>query len=531
MVPLMVPLDLKWGRGQLETWKACIEETKGVIVVELDDVEGTIQNVGVENPSDTNAMSGQRYSTRLRERKDQNPDFVKNWIANYTKGEGVAEGLSDLNLKNGNESAMVEVKALSTSISTSSASRPKPKLKCITYNEAQSHPRYKALFEDNTPSLLAIPTIPGKKQYSVMEAISLYMQVQVYKQDGVLKHWVENKFIPVDSIIFQQMYAAFTLQSQSIPIEWAEDWEAPMKELKIEGKQKEMDAIKRLIREGTVPVPPYPRTEFSPTEVAVILGAVKPREKTPIIEVWTKCGFVPVVRKTLLTTMRKYQNGDTLPPQYGMVGRNRLDGGQKMMFTKRKALTGEERRNHCSRSGASSQSKKSSAKEKLIEENGVPEPPDGKAEFSPLEAMIAFDAVNKSIQRYVATQWIKRNYIPVKRTALYNNYRAYKNDGKAPPNEWNAKGRPSKVDIDHLTQWAKDISREKGYYINEFELDEKMGVKVTRATSKAYWKLIRTALELDTSVPEGKRANDSAVTVQENMQLYEISHDDINVFL
>ena len=58
MVPLMVPLDLKWGREQLETWKVCIEETKGVIVVELDDVEGTIQNVGVENPSDRNAMSG-----------------------------------------------------------------------------------------------------------------------------------------------------------------------------------------------------------------------------------------------------------------------------------------------------------------------------------------------------------------------------------------------------------------------------------------------------------------------------------------
>ena len=71
------------------------------------------------------------------------------------------------------------------------------------------------------------------------------MQVQVYKQDGVLRHWVENKFIPVDSIIFQQMYAAFTLQSQSIPIEWTEDWEAPMKELKIEQKQKEMDAIKQ----------------------------------------------------------------------------------------------------------------------------------------------------------------------------------------------------------------------------------------------------------------------------------------------
>ena len=71
------------------------------------------------------------------------------------------------------------------------------------------------------------------------------MQVQVYKQDGVLRHWVENKFIPVDSIIFQQMYAAFTLQSQSIPIEWAEVWEAPMKELKIEQKQKEMDAIKQ----------------------------------------------------------------------------------------------------------------------------------------------------------------------------------------------------------------------------------------------------------------------------------------------
>ena len=31
-----------------------------------------------------------------------------------------------------------------------------------------------------------------------------------------------------------------------------------------------------------VPVPPYPRTEFSPTEVAVILGGVKPCEKTPI---------------------------------------------------------------------------------------------------------------------------------------------------------------------------------------------------------------------------------------------------------
>ena len=59
MVPLMVPLDLEWVQGQLETWKACIEETKGVIVVQLDDVEGsTIQNVGVENPSDRNAMSG-----------------------------------------------------------------------------------------------------------------------------------------------------------------------------------------------------------------------------------------------------------------------------------------------------------------------------------------------------------------------------------------------------------------------------------------------------------------------------------------
>ena len=31
-----------------------------------------------------------------------------------------------------------------------------------------------------------------------------------------------------------------------------------------------------------VPVPPYPRTEFSPTKVAVILGGVKPCEKTPI---------------------------------------------------------------------------------------------------------------------------------------------------------------------------------------------------------------------------------------------------------
>jgi len=515
-MPLLVPLDSRLSPARKERLKLILDCIKGVAAVDACDISVLIQRRS-EDSIHTKKLSTTdiHVENLVAEHNSEvegtlaGKDTATTGLHALAAGASLARPLAAARMQASLECEQHQDLAVvndGKSRCTNNKTYPSNRVKLINLAEAKIHHRYKLLF-NGEPLVLKTGQIPGplkNEQFKPLEAIGIFMVMPAAMRDFALDIWTTRKWIPMEKKEFQLMFKHFE-ENSPVPEEWVSDWKADVQLPLDEEKAKKIEAALGLIKEGTVPIPPYPREEFTPLEVAVILSKISCQEKSRMLDVWIQCGFVPVGKKSLAAVTKKYIEGKEMPSRFGMYGRNRHDGTEKKYKPRKKGdiTLPKSKKKEYQTCGAAGRAKQREAKNILIRNMGESKPPDGRQTFTPIEAVKALDEVPSDIRRYVAEQWIEKKYIPIKRTALYGHYRAYR-DGKDPPKEWHSSGRPSKIDVNSLISWAKETSKQKGSRVTEDDVRSKVTViagSLSRKSLKTYWSCVQASLDMDSTVP------------------------------
>ncbi len=518
-LPLTLPLDTSengWSAEEKASIRKAILNHKGVQVKDMDVT-------AMFNKDDTDCSD--------------RPQTENNGSAKVDTVDGAEEDANNKNETSAQRAARLEVAGLEVLAegaevalhlpepigdNSDDGAGEKPKgsldtaIELIKLEEALKDPIYKKLLT-KTKKIKPKSVSPNidEKHFGPVEAIAHYMHLSDKDKKSELIRWQEEKFIPFDKQNFHDLVIAFYL-NEPIPTSWLVDWKKVVEDRTNASYKKQAKDALRLIKDGYVPVPPASKKIFTPLEVGVILTNIDKNLKNRIMEIWISCNFVQVTKRALDVAAQKYEKGQKVSSRFTTVGRPSANTMEKAKAVAKQVMNGKYKKPSDTilpqktqvKSTTTAKNLELEAKKIALEEKKknyiVPVPPNNKNEFTPLEAFKCYETVPADVRMHVRFQWMDLKYIPCKNTAFKSMWKKYK-DGEELPESWQKKGRPSKVNLDELIEWAKDASKLKGEQITRDEFKAKVEterIAISQRSHKMYWDIIKVTLDSDPSVPK-----------------------------